>query len=154
MINIGHGIEKKNPLGWILGVFSVGICSASCTLGTCRKSGEMIHEKNLNQVAQMESDINKERQNRDEKFSENRKDHVFVYQPDGSLQCKPKTGTTLEVMAKDLKEIKIYSQENKSDGLNHIQVCGTPTGQVNVYEIDRKNLEKAKKQYHFKEWNF
>ncbi len=34
-----------------------------------------------------------------------------------------------------------------------IQVCGAPTGNSNVYEIDRKDLEAALK-VGFKEWTF
>lgn len=57
------------------------------------------------------------------------------------------------VMMGDLKDIKVYSAQSLNDGLMHIQQCGTPTGKANVYEIDRNELDKAKK-LGFKEWLF
>ena len=71
--------------------------------------------------------------------------HVFVYKPDGSKQCdKKKNVISADVMSDEFKEITIYSKENKSDGQMHITLCGVPTGRVNVYEIQLKDLEKAK----------
>ncbi|MNL53665.1 hypothetical protein D3C87_1769290 [compost metagenome] len=56
-------------------------------------------------------------------------------------------------MEKDLKGIKTYSSINKNDGMMRIQVCGSPTGNSNIYEIDRKDLAAALKAG-FKEWTF
>lgn len=78
---------------------------------------------------------------------------VRVYKPDGSLQCGMGKKIALEVMEKELKGITIYSRSNRNDGLMRIQVCGAPTGNSNVYEISRNDLEKALKQG-FKEWTF
>lgn len=78
---------------------------------------------------------------------------VFVYKYDKSEQCNPGTGITLKAMARELKGIKIYSQENRHDGLSHIQVCGSSTGKTNVYEIGEEDLEKAKSKG-FREWAF
>ena len=80
-------------------------------------------------------------------------DRVKVYKPDGSLQCGQGKATPLADMQKDLKNIKVYSSFNKNDGMMRIQVCGAPTGNSNVYEIDRKDLEVAVKAG-FKEWTF
>ncbi|WP_413291499.1 hypothetical protein [Bdellovibrio sp. HCB337] len=80
-------------------------------------------------------------------------DRVKVYKPDGSLQCGQGKATPLADMQKDLKNIKVHSSFNKNDGMMRIQVCGAPTGNSNVYEIDRKDLEVALK-YGFKEWTF
>lgn len=68
---------------------------------------------------------------------------VFVHKPDGSVQCEKNSGKSLEVMAKDLDGVKIYSQSKKSDGMMRIQVCGAATGMSNVYEIDSANLQRA-----------
>jgi hypothetical protein len=76
---------------------------------------------------------------------------VKVYKPDGSLQCGMGSKIALETMEKDLKGIKVFSRTNMNDGLMRIQVCGAPTGQSNVYEIARADLEKALKAG-FKEW--
>lgn len=76
---------------------------------------------------------------------------VRVFKPDGSLQCGMGSKISLETMEKDLKGIKVLSRTNMNDGLMRIQVCGAPTGQSNVYEINRSDLEKALKAG-FKEW--
>lgn len=71
---------------------------------------------------------------------------VFVYKADGSLQCGQGQGMKPEDMEKQLKGIKVHSRENRSDGLMHIQVCGSPTGQINVFEIDASSLKNAEKR--------
>src|SRR5690606_4760685 len=72
----------------------------------------------------------------DEEVMEKRRaERVFVYKPDGSLQCGMGQSIKPETMASQLGEIKIYSMENKNDGMMRIQLCGSPTGQINVYEI-------------------
>lgn len=76
---------------------------------------------------------------------------VKVYKADGTLQCGMGTRISLEAMEKQLKGIKVFSRTNMNDGLMRIQVCGSPTGQSNVYEISRSDLEKALKAG-FKEW--
>ena len=81
------------------------------------------------------------------------KDRVRVYKNDGSLQCGMGSSISLDDMQKDLKSVKVYSSSNKPDGLMHIQMCGSPTGRCNIYEIDRSNLEAAKK-LGFSEWTY
>lgn len=78
---------------------------------------------------------------------------VFVYKYDGSKQCGMGKKIPLDVMAKQMKKIKIYSQESKSDGMMHIQACGAGTGMTNTYEIDAKDLAEAEK-LGFKKWDF
>ncbi len=78
-------------------------------------------------------------------------ERVKVYKADGSLQCGQGKQIPLAEMQKQLKDIKVYSAVNKNDGMMRIQVCGSPTGNSNVYEIDRKDLEAALKAG-FKEW--
>ena len=80
-------------------------------------------------------------------------DRVKVHKPDGSLQCGQGKAIPVTEMQKQLKDIKVHSGVNKNDGMMRIQVCGSPTGNNNVYEIDRKNLEAAIK-LGFKEWTF
>jgi hypothetical protein len=76
---------------------------------------------------------------------------VFVYREDGSKQCDAQSGESLESMGAKLGDIKIYSKEKKNDGKMHMTMCGAPTGKVNVYEIDEKDLPKAKMAL-FQEW--
>lgn len=78
-------------------------------------------------------------------------DRVKVFKPDGSLQCGQGKAISLGEMQKELKGIQVHSSFNKNDGLMRIQVCGAPTGNSNVYEIDRKDLDAAVKAG-FKEW--
>ena len=78
---------------------------------------------------------------------------TFVYKYDGSLQCGMGKAIPLEVMAKELNGIPILSSVKKTDGLMHIQVCGSITGVANVYEIQAKYL-KAAEAKGFKKWSF
>lgn len=78
---------------------------------------------------------------------------VRVFKPDGSLQCGQGRAIAVEVMAKELAGIKIYSQKRLNDGQMRIQVCGSPTGEANVYEIPKENLEDALKKG-FLQWTF
>ena len=68
---------------------------------------------------------------------------VFVSKPDGSLQCGQGKAMSLQEMEKQLGSIPVVSRENRTDGLMHIQVCGSPTGKVNVYEIPLEKLQEA-----------
>jgi hypothetical protein len=73
----------------------------------------------------------------------NEAQHVFVFKHDGSLQCGRGKAIAVDVMEKQLAGITVYSREKKSDGMMHIQACGTITGMTNVYEIAQKDLKKA-----------
>lgn len=78
-------------------------------------------------------------------------DRVKVAKPDGSLQCGRGKAVPLTDMQKELGALKVYSSSNRSDGMMRIQLCGSPTGTFNVYEIDRKNLAAALR-LGFQEW--
>jgi hypothetical protein len=80
-------------------------------------------------------------------------DRIRVFKYDGSKQCGQGKAIPLTKMQTELKKIPVYSAENKSDRLMHMQMCGTNTGTANVYEIDRNNLEAAQKAG-FREWTF
>ena len=89
-----------------------------------------------------------------EKVSSAMKDltqRVFIYKPDGSLQCGQGEKIELNIMKKELGKIEIFNSENKNDGMMRIQVCGAPTGFNNVYEINQSDLETAIK-LGFKKW--
>lgn len=76
---------------------------------------------------------------------------VKVYKPDGSIQCEPKSGKSIEESKAELVGVTIISSEKKHDGLLRAQVCGTPTGQCHVFEINEADEEKALK-LGFKIW--
>lgn len=68
---------------------------------------------------------------------------LFVFKADGSLQCGMGKAISLEDMEKELKGIKVLSRDKRPDGMMHIQVCGSPTGIINIYEIPAANLADA-----------
>lgn len=71
---------------------------------------------------------------------------ALVAKKDGSKQCeKPdqSSAKTLEAMKKDLKDIKVYDMAKQQDGAVRIALCGSPTGNFNVYEIAEEDVKKA-----------
>lgn len=78
---------------------------------------------------------------------------VRVYRYDGTLQCGMGKRVSIEDMQKELKDIPVLSSAHLNDGLMRIQLCGSPTGDANVYEIEETHLEKAK-SLGFREWTF
>ena len=68
---------------------------------------------------------------------------VLVYKADGSLQCGQGKGVSIDEMEKQLKGIKVLSRDKRPDGKMHIQLCGSPTGVINVFEISETNLKDA-----------
>ena len=71
--------------------------------------------------------------------------HVFVVKSDNSKQCESGSGITLEAMAKELKDIKVYSKSKQDDGKMYAAVCGGKTGRLNMFEISQKDLPAAQK---------
>ncbi len=78
-------------------------------------------------------------------------ERVHVFKANGSLQCGQGKSIDAAAMSKELKEITVYSSTTENDGKMRIQVCGAPTGNVNVYEIDKTNLDRAV-SFGFSEW--
>ena len=103
----------------------------ACTTGNCRQQAK---------VEQLQKDKG------DAKV-------ISVYKYDGSKQCGMGKKIDVEAMKSELGEIQTFSATRKSDGLIRTQVCGSDTGFANVYEIDVKDLEKAKAAG-FEVWSF
>ena len=82
---------------------------------------------------------------------ENYMKKIKIYKQDGSVQCEDGTGASLEKMSSELVGITVHKKEKKHDGLLRAQMCGNPTGQCNVYEINETDLAKAEK-LGFKIW--
>lgn len=78
-------------------------------------------------------------------------ERVRVFKANGSLQCGQGKSIDPATMAKELKEIQVYKTTVENDGKLRIQMCGAPTGNVNVFEIDKTNLERAL-GFGFTEW--
>ena len=76
---------------------------------------------------------------------------VKIFKADGTLQCNQGKKIAIDIMAKELAGIKIYSSENLHDGLMRILMCRKQTGQNNVFEIESSDLQKAL-SLGFKKW--
>lgn len=125
----------------------LGLCAVAflgCASGKCLQSA------NAASAAKSPASNDKAK---DAMKPESKLDRVKVYKSDGSLQCGQGKAIAVSDMQKELGDIEVFSSQNKNDGRMRIQVCGSPTGNANVYEIDRKNLEAALKKG-FKEWTF
>jgi hypothetical protein len=81
------------------------------------------------------------------------KKNILVFKYDGTKQCGEGQEITLDAMSRQLRDIKILSMSKKHDGMMRIQVCGSPTGHANVYEIAEADAGKAK-SYGFQIWKF
>ena len=70
---------------------------------------------------------------------------LFVYKPDGTIQCDKSQGVALDFMEQELRsaDIKVFSSRKGYDGREGIAVCGAPTGQINVYEIAFSDVSEA-----------
>lgn len=70
-------------------------------------------------------------------------ERVRVFKANGSLQCSQGKSITPAAMEKDLNGIRVYKSSVENDGKLRVQMCGSPTGNVNVFEIDKANLAQA-----------
>lgn len=76
---------------------------------------------------------------------------VRVYKPDGSRQCEKNAGQSILVMERELAGIPVFAREKRKDGLMHVQVCGSPSGMINIYEIELARVKQAEERG-FKRW--
>lgn len=79
---------------------------------------------------------------------------TLVAKKDGSKQCQgvdASTAKTPEAMKAELKDIKVFEMAKQQDGMMRIALCGSPTGNYNVYEIAEEDFKKASK-YGFIRW--
>lgn len=130
---------SRNHLSFLVVSFmmTVACTSANCrTSADGRRAGRATSEESKEQDPMNQTSV---------------ADRVMVYKNDGSLQCDQGKPISVTEMQNELKSIKVYSAGNRNDGMMRIMQCGTPTGNCNVYEIDRANLAAALK-LGFKEW--
>lgn len=71
---------------------------------------------------------------------------VRIYKLDGSRQCEKKPGVAIDIMERELAGIAVHSRDKRKDGLMHVQVCGSPSGMINVYEIEMPFLKQAEQR--------
>jgi len=69
---------------------------------------------------------------------------VFMY--DGILQCGLGEEIPIKQMAEALESQGIEALESRkgTDGFMHIAVCGASTGSINIFTIERKDLDAAR----------
>ena len=70
---------------------------------------------------------------------------LFVFKPDGTIQCDKFPGAALDSMEQELRSagIKVFSSRKGYDGREVIALCGAPAGQINVYEISSSDVSEA-----------
>ncbi len=70
---------------------------------------------------------------------------VWVMALDGSLSCGEAAGKSVEKGAAPLRAagIQPLASLKRHDGMMRPAVCGTPTGMVNLYRIERRSLDAA-----------
>lgn len=146
-----------SPYMTLLRVFGAGLVFAGlvgCVAGNCRRDGTMVTPQGpVTASTPPEAAAAKPEEKVGQGSFPPVEKRVFVYKYDGSKQCGAAAGVPPETMAKELQGIKIFSKENKMDGLMHIQVCGAATGRANVFEIKSEDLAKAQAKG-FQEWKF
>lgn len=75
-------------------------------------------------------------------LAEERANRIEVYKSDGSRQCAG-AGIEPQTMVKELDGIAIYGSRKDQLDRMYPSVCGGGTGSVNVFTIDKADLEKA-----------
>jgi len=62
---------------------------------------------------------------------------VLIYKPDGTKHCDSYHGIAVDVMEKELsaRGINVLAKRKGYDSREGIAFCGSPTGQINIYEI-------------------
>lgn len=73
------------------------------------------------------------------------KNSLFVTHPSGAMHCEPNSGIDLSTMSQQLTEagIKVISMRMGFDGREGVAVCGSPTVEINIYEIPATKINTA-----------
>jgi hypothetical protein len=141
-------MEATRVLSYIIVVLVFGASLGGCASRPCRQPRAPELDQTVKQPA---TPSNPTSADSGSARNENAPLKVRVYQSDGSRQCERRGGKSVETTERELAGISVYHREKRSDGLMHIQVCGSPTGIINIYEIDSSNLKQAEERG-FKRW--
>jgi hypothetical protein len=70
---------------------------------------------------------------------------VWVGKSDQATSCNTNPGISLDAMATELAQagIKSFDKQKFHDSQLHIQMCGADKGTMNVYLIEKTQLQKA-----------
>ena len=71
--------------------------------------------------------------------------HSFIFKPDGTTHCESKHGINLDSMELELSsnDIPVFATRKGHDGREGIALCGKPTGQINIYEVNTSDVARA-----------
>lgn len=73
--------------------------------------------------------------------------YAQVYRHDGSRQCEGGTGIPAAEMQRELQGIRVYAAEHLPySGLAVPAACGYPSGAVNRYTIDARDIKAAQQK--------
>lgn len=136
------GQKTKKSLG-ILALFIMSCATGPCLneMGKAQSTmGETQTQFKKNQISMAEREVPV--QNR-----------IWIYKEDGTLQCEDIKPIPLKTMADQLEKagIRIFDSKNTPGGFYYPSACGFPKGQVNAFQINKKDLPMAQK-LDFKEW--
>lgn len=71
---------------------------------------------------------------------------IKVFKYEGSKQCEPGSGVSLETMQQALAKagVNVICAHRGHDGRMRIQMCGADTGKMNLFVIPGDQLQQAK----------
>ena len=71
---------------------------------------------------------------------------VWVGKSNQAKMCEADKGIALDSMTGELESahIKVYNKKITPDGQMHMEMCGADKGDLNGFEIAKKDLDKAK----------
>lgn len=139
--------DRTHILVILISVFLLGACSSR----PCREARAPELDQTAKQPAPTSSGTAKSDGGLFGNENRNAPLKARVYKWDGSRQCERRGAKSVEATERELAGIPVYHREKRSDGLIHIQVCGSPTGIINIFEIDSSNLKQAEERG-FKRW--
>lgn len=80
-------------------------------------------------------------------FAQSSASTVTIFKHDGTLQCGLGKEVTLAQMAAALEAagVTVLARRKANDGKLHIELCGSASGRINVFEIPAASLRAAQK---------
>ncbi len=134
------GLPKRSLLKTTLKMATFFLITASCASGPCKQEfkDNAMTKTSVQSIEELRYPAHK---------------RVFVYKPDGTLQCKQGQLIAVETLLKEFKEknITVFSNKHIHNGLMQIQMCGASTGMIYVFEIPSDSMNDASKM-DFKEF--
>tara|TARA_B100001248_G_scaffold262269_1_gene257107 strand:- start:2930 stop:3337 length:408 start_codon:yes stop_codon:yes gene_type:complete len=123
----------------MLRIFLISLLLVACSSGRCRQ------KKTNKDFVQQTANLPEFQKKQPKKITYADLQIVQIYAPDGSKQCEADTQIPVENFKQKLEkaDVKVIKVSHKSDGMIRIQTCGTPTGMIYVFDIQKIDLQKA-----------